>query len=196
MASGIRKGWGHSRWIYVDESWKSAHPCFTVIRNPWSRLVSQFRFGRKLMTEQKVTKNGSGWQLHWSFSEWVSFLDSNKNNPLFLSTNSHSTTQNIQTQKSYVVNEAGIPVVDVLRFENFNEDTMAYLNLSEPLRPRNVTEKIHHDYKSYYNDDTIEWVKNHFKEDIEHFGFSFDSGATKNYFYERRSLNNGEVQPI
>lgn len=186
MSTGITRAWGHSRWVNTDSTWRSQRPSFTIVRNPWSWMVSQFRFGKKLLTQSNKEVGSDGYYVHWDFTRYIEWLDEQKDKESFLHLNSHRTTCNIQSQKSFIVNEIGQPVVDVLRFEHFDEDTMRYLKLKESLNPRNVTERVHHDYKSYYNVETKAWVQEQFKEDVDHFGFSFDSGATKNYFYEGR----------
>lgn len=183
MSSGITRAWGHARWVNLDPVWRDSRPAFTLVRNPWSWMVSQFRFKKKILTEKGLETEGDPFHIGWSFDQFIEWLDASKDKPSFQHLNCHRTTCNIQSQKSFIVNESGRPVVDVLRFENFDEDTMKYLRLKQPLRPRNVTSKIHHDYKSYYTDDTRDWVNQQFSEDIDYFGYSFESGPTKNYHY-------------
>ena len=40
------------------------------------------------------------------------------------------------------------------------------------------------DYKELYNDKQIQLVADLFSEDIDHWGFDFDTGATKNIWSE------------
>ena len=75
-------------------------------------------------------------------------------------------------------------VVIVLRFENYNEDTKDYFNLLTNPEPRNVTGYLQSTYKSYYNKDTIQVVADWYKRDIDHWGFDFDTGATRNFWNE------------
>ncbi len=185
METGINRAWGHSRWRNLDVSWRNSYPAFTIVRNPWAWMVSQYRFKQKILTEKKLRSENDAFDVDWSFDQFIDWLDKEKDKPSFQHLNCHRTTCNVQTQKSFIVNEAGIPCVDALRFENYNEDTMKYLELNEPLKARNITGKVHHDYKTYYNDDTRRWVQELLSEDIDHFGFTFEGGATKNYFYEQ-----------
>ena len=48
--------------------------------------------------------------------------------------------------------------------------------------PRKNTTQTHLDYRSMYDDKLAEIVAQTFDRDISHFGFSFDSSATRNVF--------------
>ena len=48
-------------------------------------------------------------------------------------------------------------------------------------RARNVT-SIKENYKDLYNPVTIQIIADWYKKDIDHWGFDFDTSATKNYW--------------
>ena len=77
------------------------------------------------------------------------------------------------------INRDGNISVDVIRFENTSNDLWDYCK--EIGKPKNVG-KYENDYKSYYNDKQIQKVADFFSLDIEHWGFDFESGATRNYW--------------
>ncbi|NND77890.1 MAG: hypothetical protein HKN39_06875, partial [Flavobacteriales bacterium] len=94
----------------------------------------------------------------------------------------HRTTVGWFDQKDYVSDEDGNLRCDILRFENYDEDTRAYLELSTSIPKRNArSEKI--DYKDLYTSKQREEIADWYKEDIEFFGFDFDTGATKNIYF-------------
>jgi hypothetical protein len=50
-------------------------------------------------------------------------------------------------------------------------------------RSRNVAESDY-SYKDLYTDKTIQIIADWYKKDIDHWGYDFDSSATKNYWAE------------
>jgi S-methylmethionine-dependent homocysteine/selenocysteine methylase len=79
-------------------------------------------------------------------------------------------------QKEMVTDEQGHLIVDFIgRFENLEPDFQQIcnkLNIKASLPSLNTT--VHKDYKSYYNDKTRQMVAEHFKADIEFFGYTFE----------------------
>ena len=57
-----------------------------------------------------------------------------------------------------------------------------YFKLPSMSRARNVTRLNKGTYKDLYNEKTIQIVADWYKDDIETWGFDFDTGATKNYW--------------
>ena len=50
-------------------------------------------------------------------------------------------------------------------------------------KARNVTAVNQGTYRDVYNDKTIQTVADWYKKDIEHWGYDFDSGPTRNTMY-------------
>ena len=73
----------------------------------------------------------------------------------------------------------GRVVTDCLRLENLAHDLSGYLGRPIMLVDKNVTE-TRYDYRAMYDDALAEIVAQTFRDDIEHFGFSFDGPATRN----------------
>ncbi|MEX2123299.1 MAG: hypothetical protein WD795_05370 [Woeseia sp.] len=82
-------------------------------------------------------------------------------------------------QLEWIRDEGGNVVCDCLRLELLKEDISEYLGAKIHVPRRNVTESSY-DYRSMYTDELAEVISRVFAEDIRHFGFSFDSAATKN----------------
>ena len=51
--------------------------------------------------------------------------------------------------------------------------------------PRNVTNLHKGTYQDMYTDKTIQIIADWYKDDIDYWGFDFDTGAQKNYWNER-----------
>ena len=79
----------------------------------------------------------------------------------------------------WITDEEGKVVCDCLRLENLAEDLEEYFQRKIDLPRRNVTIK-QYDYRTMYSDDLAEIVATTFEDDIEYFGFDFDSAATRN----------------
>jgi len=81
----------------------------------------------------------------------------------------------------YVTDKEGNLQCDMMRFEHLNSDLCAYFKIPEMSRPRNVT-GLNEDYKTIYTPETIQIVADWYQNDIETWGFDFDTGAKKNYW--------------
>ena len=69
--------------------------------------------------------------------------------------------------------------------EHIDEELIPYLQLySTNVVKENVGEYTK-DYKDYYNEQTIQIVADWYAQDIDYWGFDFDTSATKNYHYEK-----------
>lgn len=150
---------------------------FAVVRNPWDRMVSLFHFYKQL-TEP-------GGQLHGQkraalaqdrlggFREWVCSDDLVPNlNLTAESQNAHKS----RLQSDWVVDESGKVGVDfVAKFESLHDDFDTICNQvgihDEKLPWKNASK--HSDYKTYFDDETIEVVSRIFDEDLKRFDYQW-----------------------
>ena len=72
-------------------------------------------------------------------------------------------------------------MIDVLPFNNLQENLEEYLGHQVFLEHLNKGHSFTN-YKSFYNKYSREMVANHFIKDIEHFGFDFETEATRNFW--------------
>lgn len=141
---------------------------FCFVRNPWDRMVSEFKFG--------IKESPEGIKLFELTDSFETFLESIKENLPRIQNNrpSHWLTNHYQTQWSFIKSEE-IKMDFIGRFENFDED-LKYLgkkfNIEKDIPFLNKTE--HGDYKSYYTEKSIDLVKEIYKDDIENFHYKFD----------------------
>lgn len=168
----------HARWIDVKTDIVGKLGAFAIVRNPWSRVVSRYTFAK------------SHGQYEGSFED---FLET-RHESLGHDMSWHLAIKGWHNALEYVTDLSGTIKCDILRFENYNEDVVKYFNFSEKtvLDIRNVSNGIkasdrksinnRKDYKSFYNQKSIQIVADWYKDDIDTWGFDFDTGAKKNYW--------------
>jgi len=135
---------------------------FTVVRNPWDRLVSGFFYYKSGGNQSKkdkafATKYGCNFK---SFVEQIDSFDSRH----FLN-----------KQLTYI-NIGGINVMDrILRFETLSAD---FKKLAIKLNIQQITlntlrQSKHKHYTEYYDDKTREIVAKKYAQDIEYFDYKY-----------------------
>ena len=79
---------------------------------------------------------------------------------------------------------------DILRLEFIDDELSPYLNLNTPYIVRENGGDYTRNYQDYYNNEqTIQIVADWYEQDIDYWGFDFDTSATKNYhYYERKKI--------
>jgi hypothetical protein len=161
----------HAPYSYLDpEKLKEFSRIFSVVRNPWSRLVSLYhhadairdRISGKWYNQEKIT-----------WDEFILRMDSFKMTSSFYWYHPYD---NWGLQSAWVA-----PGVDILRFENIEEELKSYFGQDLVLSRNNIGQ-YDKNYKDYYTKEQREKVAEWFKIDIERWGFTFESSATKNYW--------------
>lgn len=142
---------------------------FTFVRNPWDLQVSSWHHLQRVSaapTDQFETFEDflrykfdpdRPWQYHFEASR--------------------------QVQSHYIIDFKGNVIVDFIgRFERLHEDFAEVCRLAGirqlQLPHRRHSSERQRDYRTYYDDVTIELVANHYAEDIDRFGYSFDGNET------------------
>ncbi len=156
----------HSRWIDLNQQAQDTNEFFALVRNPWARLVSRFRFMRR--------KNPYAPDLVGFIDEYRRYLD--------LPYIHHHPISSWTNQKDYVTDQQGNLKVDILRTETLNPDFHRYFSIPEPIQiPKvNVGNTLQEDYRTLYVEKTITAVSEIYADDIKFFGFNFEGPATKN----------------
>lgn len=142
---------------------------FTIVRNPWDRLVSAYFFLKKGGFD-KADKDWFDKELiqYESFeqfvTEWV-----NKENILRYN--------HFRPQTSYIFDKhKKVPIDFVGFFENLDDDfeyIADKIGVSERLPRKNAGE--HKSYQDYYNEKTKEIVAKVYEEDIKILGYNFEN---------------------
>lgn len=165
----------HAPYNYLDrEMLQRFDRVVAVVRNPWSRLVSMYHHADAIRFNVSETWYN---QPKITFDEYLNRMDA------FRMTASYYWNHPYDQwgiQLDWITQNNNVKV-DILRYENLQQDLNSYFNQTINLEKRNIG-KYDKDYKDYYNEEQIEKVANWFRLDIERWGFTFDSGATRNYW--------------
>ena len=152
-----------------EEEFNKAY-VFCVVRNPWDKVVSHYKF--RVKTNQ--TNMGDN---HISFKEWVKQTYGANKNPFY-----YDKPRMFAPQSDWIKDNNGIiRVSNIIRFESLSnnfESIAKSIGVKKKLPHLNATKKD--SYTEYYDKETIEIVRNWFKEDIERFNYSFDKTSSSN----------------
>jgi len=144
---------------------------FSVVRNPWDWVVSNYAFNRGLhrcyvigtrYESEPTLGRIPDWAKDMSFEHWLQWwLDEFK-----------------PSQLALLTDETGKLLVDeICRFETLREDFKRIcrrLNLAPGGRLSDTRSPGRDaDYRSYYNERTRQWVASHFALELERFGYAF-----------------------
>lgn len=170
-------GRGHPSWQYFaanyPDEWK-AYKKFTVVRNPWERVVSAFCYAKM----ENSFWHGKEKGLHpdhnllraKSFTECCMILQKERD------ALTHESWHPQHLWIAGTVNGKLVPTVDrVLRCESLDRDFAKMCQLfgfeCSPLPHINAS--AHKHYKKYYNPKTRKIIARLYSTDIELFGYSF-----------------------
>ena len=144
---------------------------FTFTRNPWDKLVSEYRFfksGSEIYPEQQPrifdTKN-------ITFAEFIVKLQNTN-----FSDYSHYDRSHYIPQVDYILDENHTKIIDFIgRFENLQEDfdiVCDKIGIPQQQLPH-INKTKHKHYTEYYDDETREIVAEKYAKDIEYFNYKF-----------------------
>jgi len=138
---------------------------FTFVRNPWDLQVSNWHYLGRHPKAPLSGLNGFGEFLQHMFSKdrpWGYHIDTHR-----------------EVQSHFVTDHSGKVILDFIgRFERLQEDFEEACRqggipqISLPHKRRSQERKK--DYRTYYDDVTAELIANHYAEDIQLFGYTFD----------------------
>lgn len=137
---------------------------FAVVRNPWSKVVSHYKY--RVKTNQSNLNDEN-----ISFNDWVKVTYGKNKDPRYYN-NPKMFLPQVDWLKDY--NEK-ISVDKIIKFEDLNNEFKKIakeIGITNSLPHLNPTKK--EDYKSFYNTESIEIIKDWFKEDINLFNYRFD----------------------
>ena len=168
---------GHDRWRDVPRDIRYIHQSFTIIRNPWARMVSRYVMG---IPTSNTNDHGVKWNTFEEFLETrYVWTDKEWNDPI----------RSWNTQYDYVCDENDVVRCDILRLEFIDDELSPYLQLNTPYIVRENVGDYTRNYQDYYNNEqTIQIVADWYEQDIDYWGFDFDTSATKNYHYDRKKI--------
>jgi hypothetical protein len=173
----LKTTFGHIRLRDFDQPTLNTTQPFCIVRNPWSREVSKYKF---LLASKKenTTKTKNRRELLKKYGQ--TFKDYFKIREMFQDvpyTWLHA-VENFWPQIEYMTINDEVKC-DVLRFEHYDEDLNKYMGITGLPHRNKMTQD---DYRTYYDDELIQLVADIYKKDIDYFGFDFDSSAMRNFW--------------
>ena len=168
---GEHHGYQHARWRDVHPRVTARLQAFAVVRNPWARTVSRWRFA-VLAMERGASPPG------YSAPTFEAFLEERHvwgGRPFYW----HRAIRGWYPQLDYVTDDSGRMRADVLRLEHLAEEVPRYFGV-DPAPRRNTSGKV--DLRSIYTPRAIQIVADWYKADIDAFDFDFDTAARRNFW--------------
>ncbi len=148
--------------IIGKKKWNNAYK-FTVVRNPWDKVFSWYKFRVKL-NQSKMATNPI------SFKDWVACTYGEPKDKYY-----YYRAKNFMPQLDWLKNDEDIIDMDnIIRFENLQEDfkiVAKELGINSVLPHINKTKETY--YRDYYDEETKKIIKEWFHEDIKTFGYKY-----------------------
>ena len=144
------------------ERWDSAFT-FTLVRNPWDKVVSHYEYRRKKNKTGIASRN-------ILFSDWVELTYGDNKDTFY-----YNNPRSFQPQVDWLKDDEGKISMDFIgKFESINEDfTHIRKAIGIDIKLPHLNASNRRDFQSYYNDKTRDIVARWFREDIEVFGYRF-----------------------
>lgn len=152
---------GHRTPLQLSELYTeySSTPSFAVIRNPWDRMVSLYKFRKNKGHDKHLIGD-------YSFQQWL------------LSTQTPKMAGYMEWVNQYdlLFKDKNL-VTEVIEYSNLVEELTIFLkkqgHYTISLPHLNSSNREH--YSSYYNDECIDFVARKFDKDIRAFGYEFEN---------------------
>tara|TARA_B100001059_G_C17806333_1_gene569394 strand:+ start:1335 stop:2102 length:768 start_codon:yes stop_codon:yes gene_type:complete len=179
---GEDPGYQHCRIRDLNVKYWNIFQPFSIVRNPWDRVASRYFFAQKVIYHE--TNSDHYHELDYcDCKTFEAFLEERHKwgNKEFMW---HRAIRGWYNAVDYMKDQNDKIICDVIRFENYQEDINKYLDMPNDFHipPRNVTALNKGTYIDIYTPKTAQIVADWYKEDIEYFGYTFQGGATKNYW--------------
>jgi len=148
--------------VIGQKKWDQAYK-FAVVRNPWDKVVSQYKHNIKNnVTHMATTKI--------PFKDWVACTYGSQRNHYY-----YYRPQMFLPQVEWLRDfEGHIKIDDIVRFENLTEGinrVFDRLGIDQELPHVNTTPNTH--YQDYFDDGSRQTISDWFHEDIDEFGYAF-----------------------
>lgn len=162
---------GHSPISYHSEH--SNYFSFTFVRNPYDRVVSAYKYFRKLKPGHRWYKRNSIISDAANQMQFGEFINHIPDFMKLMKREEGSFESGIHFQPFYYFIDQ--PIDFIGRFENIQEDYAAILSHlklpAKPLRKTNSTNNLN--YRQLYIEETRKIVYNTYKEDISKYNYEF-----------------------
>ena len=170
-------GWNHESLEQIESGMRNLNIDtesfykFTVIRNPWDKILSSYLFWKNMSPSSKIyDKDQSEYMTkhNLSFKDFCMCL--NDDVPIFCN------TAHCQPQLDFFIKTPD-SFNKILRFENLQsgiQEVLLDIHLTDVHIPH-YNKTSHKHYSEYYDEETREIVAQKYAKDIEYFGYKFES---------------------
>ena len=176
--AGEHHGFQHARWRDINPKVTGRLKAVGVVRNPWARTVSRWRFEELAVRQGKIPASEAA----KTFEEFLEQRNVWGGKDYYW----HRAIRGWYPQADYATDTDGKLRVELLRFEYLDSDAQQYFNLKHPVRKRNKTSRTPFQYQAAYTPKTIQIVADWYQKDIDLFGFDFDTSATRNTVFRSK----------
>ena len=161
------------RLVFSPEEFRSYFK-FTIVRNPWDRLVSAFFF---------LKKGGLGKRdREWAEANLSPYSDFDDFVKRWLKRKNVRLYEHFRPQRDFICAHGSDPLTDFVGYyENIEQDFSTIcdrLGIKRELLTTNVNRDRRRAYMTYCSDETREIVAEVYREDISLLGYNFDSSSS------------------
>lgn len=164
-----------------EDKWQQ-YKTFTIVRNPWDRMVSEYSWQAQTGENQIATPWGNKEVTFKQFLKMVSKspTDHHDMNSIrsFDTWYRHQEIKDghLNEQYKFVIDSTGKTIIDnIIKFENLNEGFRNMLSCigmpAEDLPHLNKSKHKH--YTEYYDQECIDMIHDRFRGDIDKFDYKF-----------------------
>lgn len=192
--------------LKIQDADPSNYFSFTIIRNPWDRMVSNYFFHRtrnhndarlyKKIEKSKLKKwiddhkkENKFWR-NISFKDWLKYFDENENLKL------ESIYDEIikMNYMDYIGIDNKISIDYIINLHDINNEISVIKEISgKNINYPHSNKSSHEDYRKYYDDKSIEIINKAYKKDIEAFNFNFEN---KKYAENKKYWNQEKIKKM
>jgi len=144
---------------------------FTIIRNPFDLVLSQYYYG---LYNEKTFWNGKNdyeYKKNITFNDYIIFIQNNKRNDI-----KERLSTNVYSLDEYIISD-NVELDFIGRYENLNEDIKKIYSCLDieykelPFENKSKINKLN--YKDYYNNQTKDLVYKIFKDELKKYNYEF-----------------------
>jgi hypothetical protein len=155
---------------------------FTMVRNPFDRMLSMYLFYHKNNFNCAEFYSGSS-EIDDDFNKWIEYIYSDMFDKTLMHGDVNVFSHCFCNQLNWIKDESGkiMKIDKILKYEcdEYNNLFKEILKLNNYDYSTVVHPTIHNHYSEYYTEKSIELVSSHYSEDLEYFNYCFTRNIIK-----------------